>query len=153
MELPKNVTAFRDRHGRIRYRFRKTGLPARCIGAEPGTSDFEHILTQARAGLLPPPRPRKEPKQPRPGQVVYFVGCGDAIKIGTTANLPRRLRALATGTHEQVVLLAMAPGGTVLEGEYHKRFAASRIRREWFKRSPEIESEIADLANRGDPGS
>lgn len=46
--LPDNVTAFKDRRGRTRYRFRKTGLPAYLFRAEPGTPAFMEELARAR---------------------------------------------------------------------------------------------------------
>lgn len=38
--LPDNVTEYRDRHGKPRYRFRKKGLPTHHFTAEPGTEAF-----------------------------------------------------------------------------------------------------------------
>lgn len=38
--LPDNVTAFTDKCGRKRYRFRKKGLPQYLFRSEPGTQDF-----------------------------------------------------------------------------------------------------------------
>lgn len=38
--LPDNVTAFTDKCGRTRYRFRKKGLPQHLFRAEPGTPEF-----------------------------------------------------------------------------------------------------------------
>ncbi len=39
-KLPAYVYADKDRHGRIRYRFRKKGLPSKTIKANPGTKEF-----------------------------------------------------------------------------------------------------------------
>ncbi|MFF8786959.1 GIY-YIG nuclease family protein [Streptomyces sp. NPDC015125] len=63
--------------------------------------------------------------------VVYFVHCGDRVKIGTTRNLKRRMADLSLAL-EWVVLVT--PGGKEVETEYHHAFAAQRIRadREWF---------------------
>lgn len=47
--LPENVTAYRDRHGRTRYRYRKTGQKDYHFKAEPGTPEFLAELAQARA--------------------------------------------------------------------------------------------------------
>jgi integrase len=38
--LPDNVTEYRDRHGKARYRFRKTGLPTYHFRHAPGTKEF-----------------------------------------------------------------------------------------------------------------
>jgi hypothetical protein len=37
--LPDNVTAYKDRHGKTRYRFRKTSVPA-PLPQCPGTPEF-----------------------------------------------------------------------------------------------------------------
>lgn len=45
--LPDNVTPYRDRHGKTRYRFRKTGLPTHHFKHEPGTEEFRQELQEA----------------------------------------------------------------------------------------------------------
>jgi len=47
--LPDNVTAFKDRMGRTRYRFRKTGLPQYLFRNEPGTPEFMEEYQRARS--------------------------------------------------------------------------------------------------------
>jgi len=51
--LPKNVSAFIDRHGKRRYRFRKTGYATHYFLAAPGTKAFEDELAAAREGVKP----------------------------------------------------------------------------------------------------
>lgn len=46
--LPDNVTAWKDRHGKERYRFRKKGLPAYNFRHAPGTPEFMEELNAAR---------------------------------------------------------------------------------------------------------
>jgi hypothetical protein len=67
------------------------------------------------------------------GEVVYFVRAGDAVKIGRTANLASRLRALATGSAASLEVLASVPGGREREAEEHRRCRHLRIRGEWFR--------------------
>ncbi len=38
--LPDNVTDYTDRHGKVRYRYRKTGRKTHCFKSEPGTPEF-----------------------------------------------------------------------------------------------------------------
>lgn len=38
--LPDNVTEYKDRHGKRRYRFRKRGLPTYSFKSQPGTEEF-----------------------------------------------------------------------------------------------------------------
>lgn len=46
--LPDNVTAFKDKCGRTRYRFRKKGFKAYLFRAEPGTDEFMREYEAAR---------------------------------------------------------------------------------------------------------
>ena len=39
-DLPANVRPVADRHGRVRYRFRKKGWPSAYLKGEPGTAEF-----------------------------------------------------------------------------------------------------------------
>lgn len=51
--LPANVTAFQDKCGRTRYRFRKKGLPQYLFRHEPGTPEFTEELHRARTATMP----------------------------------------------------------------------------------------------------
>lgn len=48
--LPDNVTTYKDRHGKARYRFRKKGLPSYTFRHAPGTEWFRIEYEQARQG-------------------------------------------------------------------------------------------------------
>lgn len=68
--------------------------------------------------------------------VVYLVRIGECIKIGTTANLHRRLQLLHA---QRTDLLAVIPGGRDEERALHERFAASLHHgREWFTPTPDL---------------
>jgi hypothetical protein len=76
-----------------------------------------------------------------PASYVYFIRAGGdgPIKIGTTAGSPHgRLRAMQTANAETLVLLAAVPGDVGLERKLHERFAALRMRGEWFRATPEL---------------
>lgn len=45
--LPDNVTPYRDRHGKTRYRFRKAGLPTYHFRNPPGTEEFRQEYARA----------------------------------------------------------------------------------------------------------
>ena len=67
---------------------------------------------------------------------VYFIqDCGShEVKIGFTLGEPMaRLRKLRTGNPRHLKLLATIPGGSAEERALHDRFAALRVRGEWFK--------------------
>lgn len=59
--LPENVTAFKDKCGRTRYRLRKKGLPQYLFRSEPGTPEFMAELARAIEALPPEPAPRFAP--------------------------------------------------------------------------------------------
>jgi integrase len=58
-KLPAHVSAYHDRHGRLRYRYREKGKPARALPGEPGNQQFEDALAEAKAGIAPPSRSAK----------------------------------------------------------------------------------------------
>lgn len=58
--LPDNVTAYKDRHGKTRYRYRKAGLPTYSFRSEPGTPEFLAELARAKSATPPEPSPRFE---------------------------------------------------------------------------------------------
>lgn len=70
-------------------------------------------------------RRKYEPK------VVYYLGFGDRVKIGSTADLPTRLGHIP---HDEV--LAVEPGDVALERQRHNEFAKLHIRGEWYEAQP-----------------
>lgn len=50
--LPPNVTQWRDRHGKPRYRFRKKGYRTHNFRSEPGSEEFREELAEALAGKI-----------------------------------------------------------------------------------------------------
>lgn len=80
------------------------------------------------------------------GSVVYYVALpGDRIKIGTSGNLPERLRSLRV---DRAAVLATEPGGLSLERRRHRQFAAYRIgQREDFRDVPFLREWIGTLTS------
>ncbi len=74
------------------------------------------------------------------GALVYYIAFGDRIKIGTSANLGKRLIALP---HDR--LFATEPGGYATEHMRHVQFADCRVNGEWFTRSRELIAHIDAL--------
>lgn len=76
---------------------------------------------------------------------VYFIQAGDdgPVKIGTAKDVLRRLSMLKTSSAEPLHLRALYEGGAAEESLLHRRFAAHRIRREWF--NPDVLAEAVDL--------
>lgn len=83
---------------------------------------------------LPPPRV----------EVVYYLRYADRVKIGTTADPRRRLKAIR---HDE--LLAFERGGRAVEQARHARFAHLREGGEWFTAAPDLLAHIATLG--GEP--
>ena len=76
---------------------------------------------------------------------VYFIQAGDdgSVKIGISADPERRLELLQGAHYEELVLLAYRPGTLAMEKRLHSKFAAWRIRGEWFEAdAPGLREEI-----------
>lgn len=72
--------------------------------------------------------------------VIYFMRAGTtgSIKIGWTADLPRRVQNLQGATDQALEVLATFPGDAELEAHFHDRFAEHRVSGEWFKPADEL---------------
>jgi sRNA-binding protein len=81
---------------------------------------------------------------------VYFITAREIgrVKIGYAADAWRRFNKIQSDSPCEVDLEATVVGSVEDERAFHARFAAHRIRREWFALCPEIEDLIA--ANRFD---
>jgi hypothetical protein len=66
--------------------------------------------------------------------LVYFIHAKDTeyVKIGTTDNVERRLRAIKTSSPFELNLIGVIRGGRELEKQIHGIFQHLRIRGEWF---------------------
>jgi hypothetical protein len=97
---------------------------------------------------------------------VYFVQAGDdqAVKIGSTVELDKRLLALQTSNHRRLRLIGAidlrksgfpenlnrVEFGKIArerEAEIQERFAGDRIHGDWFKLSTSLASFIAEVSN------
>jgi len=56
-DLPPNVTAAPDRHGKMRYRFRRKGWRSQYLPGEPGSAEFHAAYAKALAGGAIEPAP------------------------------------------------------------------------------------------------
>ena len=84
---------------------------------------------------------------PSDRHVVYYVRIGEYVKIGTTGNLPQRLRQLRVSPDD---LLAVEPGSVGVERARHHQFRSDRlhVRRENFHPSVALMEHIARLGGR-----
>jgi len=85
-----------------------------------------------------------------PVKKVYFIGAAaemlGKVKIGTSQDVPGRLRQLQTGSPEKLQILATVEGDASLEDHYHRRFRLQRRHGEWFVINRAILEEIEKLA-------
>lgn len=87
-----------------------------------------------------------------PGQLfsqkyLYFIACGDLIKIGVSNSPDARLETLQTGAPGKLELIASIPKSGHHETEAHKRFDHLRVYGEWFRYTSEIDAFIQELKN------
>lgn len=76
--------------------------------------------------------------------MIYFIQCGPwdgPIKIGYAGSVRMvhtRLGLFQCGHPEKLTLLGYVEGDKSVEREYHRMFAADRLRREWFNYSDDL---------------
>lgn len=75
--------------------------------------------------------------------VVYYIQFRDMIKIGTTRSLDSRLSMLPWET-----LLALEPGGRIVEQHRHRQLRLDRYLNEWFRPGIAVTNHIADVNER-----
>lgn len=86
--------------------------------------------------------PATQPRSRRVRGFVYFIGCGEHIKIGFSTRPLDRLRALQTSHPNELEILGTQKGTRSLESRLHKRFDDIRVRGEWFEASDALWSYI-----------
>jgi DNA-binding XRE family transcriptional regulator len=78
---------------------------------------------------------------------VYVIGGTDGpVKIGYAADPWRRLQKMQSDNRDALRVLALVGGDKGTEAELHARFAAARVRGEWFSRTAALLSFIAGNA-------
>lgn len=84
-----------------------------------------------------------------PVSLVYFIEAigAAAVKIGTAADLKKRLNTLQTASPMPLRVLGTTPGGRDAEQTLHRRFAHLKLRGEWFRAEPELLSFIRDIGS------
>jgi hypothetical protein len=75
---------------------------------------------------------------------VYFIVNYQArkVKIGYSTNPEQRLKQLLTGNDGKLELAKVIPGTVKDERKYQRLFCHSKIRREWFELTPELQEFI-----------
>ena len=72
--------------------------------------------------------------------MVYFIQCGDAVKIGYTAKRTAkdRIAEMQTGNPGKLKTLLFMDGSRKDEANFHEMFSMYRVRGEWFHLVSEI---------------
>lgn len=144
----KYVSSYLDRHGKQRWRFRKTGCKPQMFKAACGTAEFAREYEAYLQTPSVPPEPLPElptlslTRQLRgdlKGGYVYFIEAENGlIKIGYSASVRERFKKLSTAVPMQLTVLGLCPAEPHVERELHERFSGQRAMGEWFRPSPEL---------------
>ena len=78
---------------------------------------------------------------------LYFVQCGEYVKIGIAADVRKRVRDMEMHNPYEMKILHVMPGKRKEEKELHKRFATYRRRNEWFWFEGELREYVEGLLN------
>ena len=74
----------------------------------------------------------------------YFIASATRVKIGKSRDPHKRLVSLQTASPEHLTLILILDEDR--EQELHRKFAAYRLRGEWFERAPLIHSFVDEYA-------
>ncbi len=145
-------------------------------GFRPAYQQHEHLayslgvleseITQMVAdGRLPPPiviqqskfwrwEDVKKSAPPPPVPVahgyVYFIECGDFIKIGFSASWKQRVKSISWAIPYPCSVLLVLKGSIVFEAELHQQFASLAHRNEWFRKDAMLLSYIEHMKGHGE---
>lgn len=80
----------------------------------------------------------------RPEPAVYFVKCGEFIKIGWSENWHSRIKRLNVDNPHSIEILLVLGRPKIFEKTMHRQFAEMRHRGEWFRDHPDIRAYIEE---------
>lgn len=78
--------------------------------------------------------------------MVYFILCGEYVKIGVAVDVERRLRHLQMSNPHPLELIATMDGERDLERQLHCRFVRYHARGEWYRYGPRLQAYVAKHA-------
>lgn len=90
-------------------------------------------------------------KSPEGWCYVYFIECGETVKIGKALDVSRRMKSLQTGQSSPHKLLAAIPTHAAFEQALHVRFKHLHQRGEWFRMAPDLRRFIVTLQSGTNP--
>lgn len=150
-DLPRYVSAYTDRHGQERYRFRRAGVGSIQIRHMPGTPHFEDQYQELLRLEAKAEKPSNEIelleamiaqvsalRTPRLHSFVYAIGEAvdetAPIKIGFATDPLARLYSLQTGNPRRLTIIGLRAGTRTTERDIHRRLSGARMVGEWFER-------------------
>ena len=149
----KYVTRNFDREGRERWYLRRRYGPSIRLPVGPGSKGFDaayfnamRLVAQGWADDA-----ERMPVKPhwKSAGYVYFLRCGDVVKIGFSKEPLVRLTGLKTTLPGPVHTIVTVPGTPYDERRLHRLVAAHRINGEWFGNSPAVMRAMAQAAAYG----
>ena len=84
--------------------------------------------------------------------LLHFSDRRPAVKIGTSAQLKRRIETISYSATLSDVLL-LVPGGRDIEAAYHQRFRQYRLRGELYRMDGELEAFLASCPDGSESGA
>lgn len=81
----------------------------------------------------------------RPKMGLYFIACGDVVKIGKAVDVNARIKILQTGCPAPISVVAWFDNAGHREGDLHKRLSHLRVSGEWFRNTEEVAEVIKEL--------
>ena len=81
---------------------------------------------------------------------IYFVKCGEHVKVGIATHVGKRISSLQTATAQPIELLAAVKGTPHDERALHKRLSEHRVKGEWFKDCDAVRSAMAQFVEHSD---
>lgn len=83
--------------------------------------------------------------------MVYFIKCGNFVKIGFSKNPRERLNCLQTANPNKLKLIATIKGNFKTEKGLHEAFSKYRHNREWFRYDGHLKACIMALKDNFKP--
>lgn len=110
--LPPHVTAYTDRHGKTRYRFRRRGMPSRSLPGQPGEDRFAAAYEAALDG-----RPRR-PNQREKFQPKTLAAAWAEVRSSIDwKQMKASTQYAQSGIAERFLRMPIAPGSTTTFGQ------------------------------------
>jgi len=102
-------------------------------------------VQKAIQDLYEPVLPSSESQTESERSFVYFIRCGEFVKIGFSTNPHSRRASIATSSPMPVEFIGLIEADLAAERRLHKQFKHLRKKLEWFQLADELRVEIKRL--------